>query len=188
MSRLFDDTLEGGAPGRLTNSPVQENIDLPGPDSASPAFNRTRSVGFDGATNYSGSPHLGEEDELAEMQTPISPNRRQSTASVWSTGRTATIRLMNPPTPGGLRRPPSRRGTVGGMSIDESGEPRFMVSLLLFRLFYLLTRDPAPTTRNIRWWVSSITPDEMLISIWFQTMVKTPMRSLEFVPTYGRRI
>lgn len=135
MSRLFDDVPEGGAPGRLTSSPVQDTIDLPTPiDAPTP---RPVSFSFD---HYTSSPQL-EQDELADVPSPITPSRRrESVASVWSAaGRsaTSTVRLNNPPTPGG-RRPPSRKGTIGGMSVEEV-EHRFVVCLFISPVFYLLT-------------------------------------------------
>ncbi|KAG9120476.1 hypothetical protein FRC07_004020 [Ceratobasidium sp. 392] len=61
---------------------------------------------------------------------PASPlsNRRQSMVSLRGVAaRTAnsTVRLNQTPTPGGVRRPPSRKGTIGGMSVEEV-EHRFV--------------------------------------------------------------
>ncbi|CAE6460047.1 unnamed protein product [Rhizoctonia solani] len=130
MSRILDDSPGGGAPGHLTNSPVQENVDLPTPsgeNGPSGLFSfRPQSTISNGPT-LTNSPKVLEEDELTEMPSPITPSwRRESVASWSSTGRTVngTVRLNNPPTPGG-RRPPSRMGTIGGMSVEET-EQRFM--------------------------------------------------------------
>ncbi|KAF8739662.1 hypothetical protein RHS02_05139, partial [Rhizoctonia solani] len=130
MSHILDDSPEGGAP-RLADSPVQENVDLPtsavdNSPVAAFSYRPQSTISFD--PTFTNSPKLFEEDELTEMPSPITPSRRrESVASNWSsTARTAasTIRLNNPPTPSG-RRPPSRKGTIGGMSVEET-EQRFL--------------------------------------------------------------
>ncbi|KEP50087.1 putative transmembrane protein [Rhizoctonia solani 123E] len=130
MSRILHDSPEGGAPNHLTNSPVQENVDLPTPSgesgpSGSFSFRPQSTISYD--PTLTNSLKIFEEDELTEMPSPITPSRRRESVASWSsTGRTvtSTVRLNNPPTPGG-RRPPSRMGTIGGMSVEET-EQRFM--------------------------------------------------------------
>jgi len=108
--------------GQLSASPVQDNVDLPESPPPSAISNHAPSQSYE-RTLFSASPEPAEEDELTEM--PASPlsTRRQSVVSIRaSTVRTpnSTVRLNQPPTPGpGGRRPPSRKGTIGGMSVEE---------------------------------------------------------------------
>jgi hypothetical protein len=131
MSRILDDSPEGGAPGRLANSPVQENVDLPTPtidNSPTGVFSYCpqSTISFD--PTLTNSPRALDEDELNKMPSPITPSQqRESVASTWSlTGRTVTntVQLNNLPTPGG-RQPPSQKGTIGGMSVKET-EQQFL--------------------------------------------------------------
>ncbi|KAJ1304267.1 hypothetical protein OPQ81_005427 [Rhizoctonia solani] len=124
MSRILDDSPGGGAPAQLTNSPVQEHVDLPTPSdnthSGVFSFRPQSTISYDRA--LTNSPKILQEDELTEMPSPITPSRRRESVASWSsTGRTMTntVRLNNPPTPAG-RRPPSRMGTIGGMSVEET--------------------------------------------------------------------
>lgn len=136
MSRILDDATEGGAPGQLTNSPVQESVELPTPNddnvnSGSFSFRPQSIISYE--RTLTNSPKILEEDELTEMPSPITPSRRRESVASWSsTGRTVTntVRLNNPPTPGG-RRPPSRMGTIGGMSVEDT-EQRFVVGFILW--------------------------------------------------------
>ncbi|QRV79044.1 hypothetical protein RhiJN_07059 [Ceratobasidium sp. AG-Ba] len=116
----------------LSASPVQDPVELPPDSSPSASSARPHWTSYD-RTLFSASPEPvdpADEDELTEMPaTPMSTSRRRE--SVVSIGRnsnvrspTSTVRLSQVPAPGG-RRPPSRKGTIGGISVEEV-EHRFV--------------------------------------------------------------
>ncbi|KAG8705234.1 hypothetical protein FRC09_003082 [Ceratobasidium sp. 395] len=120
MPRLVFDEPGSTTGGQLSASPVQDPVDLPDSPPQSAISNRAPSHSYDQNTLFDPP---GEEDELTEM--PASPlsNRRQSMVSMRGAtvrAQASTVRLNQPTTPvSGGRRPPSRKGTIGGMSVEE---------------------------------------------------------------------